>query len=214
MQTTIFGTKFAITHLKTFMKNITISLLALFAITLTLQSCSQRRVTRINPNEMTDLSGRWNDADNKLVANAIINDMMQKPWLKEYNEKFSKKPVIIVGQIRNKTSEFIDPVAIVKEIERACLTTGNIRVVSSAEERKEVRSEREDQQIFASEESRKKWGKEIGEDFMLNGVIYSVTDEFRNEKIVAYQSDFELTDLETNEKVWMGQSRIKKQIRN
>jgi PBP1b-binding outer membrane lipoprotein LpoB len=89
-----------------------------------------------------------------------------------------------------------------------------VRVVSSSEERKEQREEREDQQIFSSEETRKKWGKEKGADFMLNGVIYSVTDQYGKEKIVAYQVDFELTDLETNEKVWMGQSKIKKQIKN
>jgi uncharacterized protein (TIGR02722 family) len=176
-------------------------------------SCSQKRVTRINPNEQTDLSGRWNDADNRIVAGDMIGQVMDRAWRTEFEAIKGRQPVVIVGRIKNNTSEFIDPVAIVKELESAFISSGKVRVVSSSEERKELREEREDQQIFSSEETRKKWGREKGADFMLNGVIYSVTDEAGREKIVAYQVDFELADLETNEKVWMGQSKIKKQIR-
>lgn len=181
---------------------------------LVLGGCSQRKVTRINPNEQTDVSGRWNDSDNKIVANDMIKDVMEKPWRKEFETKMNRKPVVIVGRIKNNTSEFIDPVAIVKEIERSFVNTGNVRVVSTADERKEIRDERDDQQTFASEESRKKWGREKGADYMLNGVIYSVVDQYGKQKVVAYQVDFELTDLETNEKVWIGQSKIKKEVRN
>lgn len=183
--------------------------LSLFAV-----SCSQRQVTRIDPDTQTDLSGRWNDADNKIVAEDMIDQSIDKNWRTEFETLKSKKPVVIVGQIKNNTSEFIDPVAIIKSIEAAYVNSGKVRVVSTAEERKIMREEREDQQIFASEETRKKWGKEKGADFMLNGVLYSVTDQYGREKVVAYQIDFELVDLETNEKVWMGQSKIKKQIKN
>lgn len=189
-------------------------LLSVLGLSLTLSACTQRKVTRINPNEQTDLSGRWNDADNKIVAEDMISQVIDKNWRTEFEKLKTRKPVVIVGRIKNNTTEFINPVAIVKELEAAFINSGKVRVVSSVEERKEIRDEREDQQIFASEESRKKWGKEKGADFMLNGVIYSVTDEYKNEKIVAYQVDFELTDIETNEKVWMGQSKIKKQIKN
>jgi len=189
-------------------------LIAFVGLSVFAASCSQRSVTRINPDEQTDVSGRWNDSDNKIVADDMIDQMIDQTWRTEFQALQSKKPVVIVGSVRNKTSEFIDPVAIIKEIERAFVNSGKVRVVATAEERKEMREEREDQQIFASEESKKKWGKEKGADFMLNGTLYSVTDQYKNEKIVAYQVDFELTNLETNEKVWLGQSRIKKQIKN
>ncbi len=179
-----------------------------------LSSCSTRTVSRIDPDKQTDVSGRWNDTDNKIVAEDMVAQSIDKNWRTEFESMKTRKPVVIVGRIKNNTSEFIDPIAIVKQIESAYVNSGKVRVVATADERKELREEREDQQIFASEESRKKWGKEKGADFMLNGVLYSVTDEYKKDKIVAYQIDFELIDLETNEKVWMGQSKIKKEIRN
>lgn len=181
---------------------------------LVLGSCSQRQVTRINPDEQTDLSGRWNDTDNKIVAEDMIDQSIDKNWRTEFEALKNRKAVVIVGRIKNNTSEHIDPIAIIKQIESAYVNTGKVRVVATADERKEVRDEREDQQIFANEETRKAWGKEKGADFMLMGVLYSVTDQYAKEKVVSYQIDFELIDIETNEKVWMGQSKIKKHIKN
>lgn len=187
---------------------------SMLATALLFGACSQRQVTRINPDEQTDLSGRWNDADNKIIAEDMIDQSIDKAWRTEFEKIKGKKPTVIVGRIKNNTSEFIDPIAIVKSIEMAYVNSGKVRVVATADERKQLREEREDQQIFASEETQKKWGKEKGADFMLTGVLYSVTDQSGNEKVVAYQVDFELLDLETNEKVWMGQSKIKKHIKN
>lgn len=189
-------------------------ILGTLALCLGFAACSQRTVQRINPNETTDLSGRWNDADNRIVAQDMISQCIDRNWRNEFEALNNKKPVIIVGMMKNNTSEFIDPIAIVKEIEAAFINSGKVRVVATADERKALRDEREDQQIFSSPETRKKWGKEKGADFMLNGVFYSVTDQAGRERIVSYQIDFELLDIETNEKVWMGQSKIKKQIRN
>jgi hypothetical protein len=47
---------------------------------------------------------------------------------------------------------------------------------------------------------------------MLQGTINSIVDEYRREKVVAYQIDLELTNLETNEIVWIGDKKIKKYI--
>ena len=44
-------------------------LLAAFAFTFTFSDCNQtRQVQRIDPNQVVDLSGRWNDVDAKLVG--------------------------------------------------------------------------------------------------------------------------------------------------
>ena len=34
--------------------------------------CFSKRVTRIEPSAVTDLSGRWNDTDSRLVANELV----------------------------------------------------------------------------------------------------------------------------------------------
>lgn len=177
-------------------------------------SCQTRQVQRVNPNEQIDLSGRWNDTDSKLVANEMIESVTKGNWRGEFEAKFNRKPVIIIGSIKNTTSEHIDYTAFVKNMEMAFINAGTVRIVQSGDERNQLRDERNDQQQFASEDTRKKWGREKGADFMMNGVITSIVDQYKNQKVTLYQVNFELTDLETNEKVWMGQKEIKKYIQN
>jgi uncharacterized protein (TIGR02722 family) len=177
-------------------------------------ACANRKVTRINPSQQTDLSGRWNDSDSRLVANEMITQILTGAWRTNFEQKYSRKPVLIVGSIKNKSSEQIDPITFIKDLEKACINSGTVSIVQSGDERNQLREERNDQQTFSSEDSKKKWGREKGADFILNGVISSIVDQHKNQKTVYYQIDLELTNLETNEKVWIGDKKIKKAIRN
>jgi penicillin-binding protein activator len=181
---------------------------------LLLGSCANRKITRIDPNQQIDLSGRWNDTDSKLVADEMLKDALEKPWSGNFSSKANRKPVVIVGSIKNKTNEHIDPITFIKNLERAFINSDNVSVVQSGAQRSEARDERNDQQTFSSEESRKQWGKEKGADFILNGVISAIIDQYKNKQTVTYQINLELTDLETNEKVWIGEKQIKKFIKN
>jgi hypothetical protein len=179
-------------------------------------SCGNRKIERVEPDTQTDISGRWNDTDSKMVANKMIEDALtiNRNWISNFESKMNRKPVVIIGSVRNKTSEYIDATTFIKNMEVAFINGGSVSVVQSADERNQVRDERNDQQTFASEETKKRWGKEKGADFMMNGVITSITDEYKNRKSIAYQINLELTNLETNEKVWIGQHQIKKLVKN
>jgi len=170
------------------------------------------KVQRIDPNETTDLSGRWNDTDSRLVSEEMIADCMSRPWRANHMATKGKNPVIIVGQIRNKTTEHIATDTFIGDIERAFINSGQAEMVASAEEREQVRGERADQQQYSSEETVKQWGKEHGADYMLGGVISSIEDTEKGETVVFYQVDMNLISLETNTKVWQGQKKIKKYI--
>src|SRR6185369_1192113 len=89
----------------------------LLFVLISLASC--RSVTRIEPSQQIDLSGRWNDSDSRKVAEKMINDLMASDKFKEYAKGLNKKPSIIVGLIRNKTSEHIDADNYIKKIELA-----------------------------------------------------------------------------------------------
>ena len=171
-----------------------------------------KQVTRVDPDETIDLSGRWNDSDSRLVSEAMISDCMSRPWKNNHIDQKGKRPTIIVGTIRNKSSEHIAVGTFTGDIERAFINSGDAEVVASAEEREEIRGERADQQQYASEESVKQWGREHGADYMLSGVINSIEDQEGGEMVVFYQVDLNLIDLESNSKVWQGQKKIKKYI--
>jgi len=190
------------------------SWLCIVAVSVLTSACSTQ-VTRIGVEETVDLSGAWNDSDSRMVAEEMITDVLERPWLKEFKEKMGRKPVVIVGRIRNNTTEpDIQPETFIKDIEKNFINTNTVTVVQAKEGRDDLRAEREDQQTFATVESRKRWGKEKGADFILNGVIHSNIDEYKRDRVVTYKINLELIDLESNIKVWIGDKEIKKHIRN
>ena len=174
--------------------------------------CSSREVSRIDTGEVVDLSGKWNDTDSRLTAETMVEDVLSRPWLTDFIAEAGKKPVVIVGNIRNKSSEHIVVDVFTKDIERELINSGKVSFVASKEEREQIREERADQQDFSSDETMKKFYREIGADFLLSGVINSVEDKFEGEKVILYQVDLELIDIENNLKVWLGNKKIKKYI--
>lgn len=187
-------------------------ILILVFIGLLLVNCSSREVSRIDTKEVVDLSGKWNDTDSRLTAETMVDDVLGRPWLNEFVMANGKKPVVIVGNIRNKSSEHIVVDVFAKDIERELINSGQVSFVASSEEREQVREERADQQEFSSEETMKKFYREIGADFLMTGIINSVEDKFEGEKVILYQVDLELIDIEKNLKVWLGNKKIKKYI--
>lgn len=183
-------------------------------VSITWAGCARKTVTRINPDQQTDLSGRWNDTDSRLVAEEMTKDALGKNWRSSFVDKTGKNPIIIVGIITNKSHEHIESETFIKDMEKEFIQSGLIRVVQNSVFREKVREERADQQEFAAIETQKKWGKELGADFMVFGNINSIVDAEGKRKVVYYQVNLELTNMETNEIVWIGEKKIKKYITN
>lgn len=189
------------------------SAFALSVIVAVALACT-RTVTRVDADKQIDLSGRWNDTDSRLVAEEMTKDMLNRPWRTDFEKVKGKKPVFIVGVITNKSHEHIEAETFIKNIERECVNTGLVRVVQNSELREKMRIERADQQQFSSPETTKKWGREMGADYMLFGTINSIVDTYNKKQVTYYQINLELADMETNELVWIGEKKIKKYITN
>lgn len=173
----------------------------------------RHRVERVSVDEQIDLSGRWNDTDSRLVAEEMVSQVLSGDWIANHmRNNHGKKPVVIVGLVYNNTSEHIDANTFIKDVEKAFVQSGKVRLVQAGEKREALRKERAAQQDFASSETAKKWGRELGADFMLQGDISSITDQYKKEKVVYYQTSLELSDLESNEVVWIGDKKLKKYV--
>lgn len=178
-----------------------------------LMSCSTApKVTRTETNETIDLSGNWNDTDSRLTAEEMVRDSLSRPWLDEFQAAKKNKPRVIVGAVLNKSDEHINTETFVKDLEREVLNSGRARFVASKAQRDEVREERMDQAKNASVKTAKAMGQETGADFMLKGQINTVGDAAGKKEVKYYQVELELIDMLTNEKVWIGQKKIKKLV--
>ncbi len=195
------------------MKSKFAALLALLIPTLVILGCAQKmKVSRIEVDTITDLSGRWNDTDSRLVSEEMIKDCLNHPWLRNHVTENNKKPVVIVGAIRNKSLEHIPTDTFIGDIERAFVNSGQVEVVANVFERLDLRAEKDDQSEFSSLETQKRMREELGADYMMTGLINSIEDKEGGDKIVFYQVDLTLINVETNAKVWIGQKKIKKYI--
>ena len=170
-------------------------------------------IKRVETNLVKDVGGGWNDTDAQMVAAEMINDCLNAGWYNKTLLKLGKEPVVIVGTVSNNSMEHINTDVFVEEIQRALINSGKVEFVASKSERGEVRTERLEQDEFASEETRKAFGKEIGADFMLSGTLNSVVDKSGKKALVFYQVNMKLINLETNQIVWNGQKQIKKYVK-
>ncbi len=178
-------------------------------------SCTTRKVQRISTDQQVDLSGRWNDSDSKLCADDLTQQVLGEKWIPIFEKDHEmKKASVIIGLIKNKSHEHIDAETFIKDMERAIIKNGSVRLIQAGDKREDLRRERADQQDFSSKETIKKWGKEMGADFMMQGTINSIVDSYNNKQVVYYQIDLELTNIETNEIVWIGDKKIKKMVDN
>lgn len=190
-----------------------IGLVVLATFSLALTGCaSNPRVSRVASDEAVDLSGYWNDTDSRLVSEEMIADSLSRAWIDEWRGETGRKPTVIVGSVRNRSNEHINTEPFTKDLERAFVNSGRVRLVASSDERGGLRDERLDQLRNATIDTAKSMGKEIGADFMLIGGINTIIDGAGGTSVRFYQIELELVNLESNEKVWIGQKKIKKVV--
>lgn len=174
-------------------------------------SCGTQ-VSRVGTDTVTDLSGRWNDTDSRLVSEEMVKDALNRPWVDHFLKKAGKEPTVIVGQVVNRSHEHINVQTFIKDLERELTNSGRISFVAGKEEREDVRTERLDQAKNSAEATVKGPGKEIGADYMLIGTINTILDEADGTEAKFYQVDLAMVDMGTNKKVWFGQKKIKKLV--
>lgn len=190
------------------MKKLMIALMALL-----ITACGTT-VERVATDETIDLSGAWNDTDSRLVAQEMIQDALARPWIGEFTGRTGKRPAVIVGTVRNLSHEHINVKTFVADMERELVNSGRVDFVASRDERGEIRDERIDMDLNASESTRKAAGQELGADFMLIGQINTIIDADSREQVRYYQVDLTMVSMADNRKVWLGQKKIKKYVKN
>ena len=194
------------------MKKFRTTLLLAFVASLTVIGCGPS-VKRVASDSVTDLSGNWNDTDSRLVAEEMLNDCLTRPWYQNsLQAKNGANPVIVIGQIRNLSTEHINTNTFINDIQRVLINSGKVDFVANSEERQKLRQEINDQQGNATDETAKERGQETGADIMLTGSINAIVDQADGQAAKFYQIDLELTDLQSHKKLWIGDKKIKKFI--
>ncbi|MFP3041442.1 penicillin-binding protein activator LpoB [Treponema primitia] len=200
-------------------KRVLILVLGIMAIALIASCSSSPNVARVNSDTQIDLSGRWNDTDVRLVCETLINASLESPRVAQYIQQYAKAhqgnlPTVIVGAFRNTSSEHIDTSIISKTMEIAIVNSGKLDFVAGGDTRNELRAERGDQQSNASESTASALANETAANLMLTGSVKSMVDRAGNTSVRSYFVSAEMTNIENNTRLWMGENNdIKKVIK-
>lgn len=177
-------------------------------------SCGSTKVTRVDSDKVIDLDGYWNESDVKIVCKTLINDCISSPRVEKFEVQNGRAPVVIIGRIKNESSERIDTSIVAKHMQTAILNTGVLEFVASKDERQELREEKADQADHASLDTAKSIDNEDGADFMLTGSVKTVVQQEGDTTVRTYFVYATLTNIETNRIIWQSENNdIKKVIK-
>jgi len=188
----------------------------LFAVcsVLIINGCQTIATQRVETDSVIDVGDKWNDTDSRLVAEEMVQDALERPWLKQFKQSNKQKnPTVIIGAVKNRSHEHINVKTFVRDLERSLLNSGEVEFVASKSERDEIRDERFDQASNASEDTAKFEGEEVGADFMLKGELNSIVNKDGGKSVKFYQVNLTLIEISKNKKVWIGEKKIKKLIK-
>jgi hypothetical protein len=139
---------------------------------------------------------------------------LESPRVSQEIARKGRLPVILIGSFRNESDEHIDTSIISKTMEIAIFNSGKADFVAGGDTRQELRAERLDQEGNASEDTAAALGNETGADFLLTGTVKTIVDRAGKTAARTYFVSAELSNIETNSRLWMDQnSEIKKIIK-
>ena len=195
------------------MKRITLIICCLLAVFLFV-GCASTKVSRVDASRQIDLSGYWNDTDVRIVCESLIRDCLRSERVARLITDMNyKTPTVLVGRFRNESDEHINTAIISTTMETVIFNSEVLDFVAGGALRDELRNERLEQQGNASEQTAARLANETGADFMLTGTVRSIVDRAGNQSVRTYFVSAELTNIETNQRLWMGtNSEIKKVI--
>ncbi len=171
------------------------------------------QVTRTESNAVRDLSGNWNATDSRVTAEAMIADCVSRPWMENFTKANNRAPVVKVGRVKVVTNgDVVNTEIFTNDLVRSLINSGKAEAVASTSEVDQAREERKQQDVNASEATRKEGFQETGADFLIIGTINVQDDQADGKMQKFYSTDLKMTDIKTQKQVWIGNHKIAKDV--
>jgi penicillin-binding protein activator len=167
-----------------------------------------------DPATVEIVDDRWNETDARKTAEALISSSLSKPWLATFTKTNNgERPIVLVDDIENRTAEHIDTKALTESVRNELINSGKVRFVNESRRQKILEEIKYQESGAVAASSAKKSGRQIGADYMLGGAISATVNMQGGLKVVTYQTNLILTNLETAEIEWSEKYPIKKRFR-
>jgi uncharacterized protein (TIGR02722 family) len=170
--------------------------------------CATGRSAYVDTSVVDEKGAQFGDTDMKLMAEEIVSQLLQAPFL----ERVEKPASISIVGINNETSEFVNTDEIADKIMVALINSG-----SGAFEFVDRQMLEETMKEFelgtsgiVSTEEATRLGRAAGVDFLMTGALSSITKVDRKEDQRFYRLSVRLVDVERNTVAWVSEKEIRK----
>lgn len=158
-----------------------------------------------DPRTVALLDDRFSENDMQLIAKKMVNSLVESAPVQT-----TDAPAVMVGKMRNRTTEHIDLNALSDKIRTSLIQSGKFRFVDN-QNRKDIAREYEYQGSgYVDPAQANRPGQQTAPDFVLTGTVTSNIQEVGKEKLVYYKATFQLTNLASAEIVWTDEKEIRK----
>ena len=187
--------------------------LILPALFITFNGCAMNNTNAYNGNvsyknahdvEQTTLN--FGSTDLNLIVEKMVTSLLRTPILDG-----KKRPVIMIGHVKNKTTEHIDTKNITDKIKTTLLKSGRVRVTAYNEIGKELQDELNYQSSkYVKKDTAKKIGNQIAADYKIYGEITSIEKNDGSHVDLYYKMTLNLANIETGLTEWADEKEIRK----
>ena len=158
-----------------------------------------------DPNTIALLDDRFSENDMQLIAKKMIQSMAGSDIVGS-----NGAPVVMVGKMRNRTSEHIDMTMLSDKVRTQLIQSGRFRF-ADVQNRRDIAEEYEYQQSgYVDPAQAKGPGSQTGAEYLLTGTLTANVQQVGRNKSVYYKANFQLTNLLTSEIAWTDEKEIRK----
>ena len=176
---------------------------------LTLVACAPK-VLYDDPKKVETLTINFSSTDLQIISQAMVDSVLKSVIANDEN-----KPIIVIEEIKNKTSEYIDTSVITDSIRAKLSKSGLIQFGVNIDELEGQITEIDRQQgEYYDENLSVEKGKLAGADYRLSGSLISIDKSkkklFKTKKDKFYKISLQLWNIKTGVLVWADEKDIRK----
>ena len=157
------------------------------------------------------LSADFSSTDLQTISSKMVDSMLTFPPIVETTSQ--RRPVLVVGLIKNRTTRWIDAKAITDTITAKLIQSGKFRFVDRSTDR-EVTNELKGQQEggLTDPNKAKQFGKQEAAEYIITGDFIDISQQANGKQDIYYKFTLSLRNLQTGIVEWKDEKEIRKLV--
>ena len=155
------------------------------------------------------LSTDFSSSDLQQIAEPMVDSLLTFPPIVEITAQ--RRPVVTVDKVKNMTLQHIDTESVTNTIRTRLIKSGKFRFIDRTTDEALINEVKTQQDSgLVDKNTAVKFGKQIGAEYMLTGVISEIEQHGARVKDVYYKITLSLKNLETGILEWSDEKEIRK----